>query len=126
MKLYLLIFSVLSLPFGMELVPSTGVAPGTPGDNSDKVGPVGIRVPARCPPPQQELAQAVLSQGPLPDGLDLESRIRRYERTLSGLQSLKCPASSTTLLVRLKSLTALRGNPNAAAALQGLGLNDTP
>jgi hypothetical protein len=61
-----------------------------------------------------------------PEGRDLESRIIRYETTLAALQDLRCPASSTTLLARLRSLTALRGNPNADTILAGLGINDTP
>ncbi|WP_236030043.1 hypothetical protein [Paractinoplanes lichenicola] len=109
------------------LVPALGFSPGDPNATADRVGPTGINVPGRCPPTQDQVnAQVALKNGSLPSGADLESRIQRYEKTLSAIQDLKCPASSTTLLGRLKSLTALRGNPNADNILRGLGLNETP
>ncbi|MBU2669917.1 hypothetical protein KOI35_41040 [Actinoplanes bogorensis] len=109
------------------LVPALGFSPGDPNATADRVGPTGVNVPGRCPPTQAQVnAQVALKNGSLPTGTDLESRIQRYEKTLSAIQDLKCPASSTTLLGRLKSLTALRGNANSDAALRGLGLNETP
>jgi hypothetical protein len=71
-------------------------------------------------------AQVALKNANLPSGTDLESRIQRFEKTLSAIQDLKCPASSTTLLGRLNSLTALRANANRDNILSGLGLNETP
>ncbi|KAJ3087651.1 hypothetical protein HK102_010574 [Quaeritorhiza haematococci] len=117
---------------GAELVPSHGVEAGAPDCAGDKPSPVlpGVNVPCRCPPPQEALAAQALSKvgGNFPAGLDLESRIRRYEITLSALQDLKCPASSTTLKGCLDSLTRLRAAPRAQidATLAGLGPNDTP
>jgi hypothetical protein len=109
------------------LVPALGFSPGNPNATADRVGPTGVKVPGRCPPTQAQVnAQVALKNGSLPSGTDLESRIQRFEKTLSAVQDLKCPASSTTLLGRLNSLTALRGNPNADNALRGLGLNETP
>ncbi|GAB2584405.1 hypothetical protein Aab01nite_54200 [Paractinoplanes abujensis] len=109
------------------LVPALGFSPGDPNATADRVGPTGVNVPGRCPPTQAQVnAQVALKNANLPSGTDLESRIQRYEKTLSAIQDLKCPASSTTLLGRLKSLTALRGNPNADNILRGLGVNETP
>ena len=109
------------------LVPALGFSPGDPNATADRVGPTGVKVPGRCPPTQAQVnAQVALKNGNLPSGTDLESRIQRFEKTLSAIQDLKCPASSTTLLGRLKSLTALRGNANRDNILRGLGLNETP
>ena len=109
------------------LVPALGFSPGDPNATADRVGPTGVNVPGRCPPTQAQVnAQVALKNGNLPSGTDLESRIQRFEKTLSAIQDLKCPASSTTLLGRLKSLTALRGNGNADNILRGLGVNETP
>ncbi|PRY21299.1 hypothetical protein [Pseudosporangium ferrugineum] len=109
------------------LVPVLGFSPGDPNATADRVGPTGVNVPGRCPPTQAQVnAQVALKNASLPGGTDLESRIQRFEKTLSAIQDLKCPASSTTLLGRLKSLTALRGNANRDDVLRGLGLNDTP
>jgi transposase-like protein len=71
-------------------------------------------------------AQVALKNANFPNGTDLESRIQRFEKTLSAIQDLKCPAASTTLLGRLNSLTALRANANRDNILRGLGLNETP
>jgi len=112
---------------GNALVPAIGFSPGDPTQTADRIGPTGVRVPGRCPPTQDVLdAQVALKNPQFPTGTDLESRIQRFEKTLSALQDLSCPASSTTLLGRLNSLTALRGNANRDAVLQGLGLNETP
>ncbi|MEU8819859.1 hypothetical protein [Actinoplanes sp. NPDC048796] len=109
------------------LVPALGFSPGDPNATADRVGPTGVNVPGRCPPTQAQVnAQVALKDANLPSGTDLESRIQRFEKTLSAIQDLKCPASSTTLLGRLKSLTALRGNANRDNVLRGLGLNETP
>ena len=109
------------------LVPALGFSPGDPNATADRVGPTGVKVPGRCPPTQAQVnAQVALKNGTLPSGTDLESRIQRFEKTLSAIQDLKCPASSTTLLGRLNSLTALRGNANSDNILRGLGLNQTP
>jgi hypothetical protein len=109
------------------LVPALGFSPGDPNQTADRLGPTGVRVPGRCPPTQAAVNQQVALRNPrLPTGTDLESRIQRFERTLSALQDLRCPAASTTLVQRLKSLTALRNNPNADAILEGLELNETP
>ncbi|WP_305783751.1 hypothetical protein [Symbioplanes lichenis] len=109
------------------LVPALGFSPGDPNATADRVGPTGVNVPGRCPPTQAQVnAQVALKNGSLPSGTDLESRIQRFERTLSAIQDLKCPASSTTLLGRLNSLTALRGNADRDDVLRGLGLNETP
>jgi hypothetical protein len=109
------------------LVPALGFSPGDPNATADRVGPTGVNVPGRCPPTQAQVnAQVARKNGSLPSGTDLESRIQRYEKTLSAIQDLKCPASSTTLLGRLNSLTALRGNANRDGVLRGLGLNETP
>ena len=109
------------------LVPALGFSPGDPNATADRVGPTGVKVPGRCPPTQAQVnAQVALKNAVLPSGTDLESRIQRFEKTLSAIQDLKCPASSTTLLGRLNSLTALRGNANRDNVLRGLGLNETP
>src|SRR6195952_924857 len=109
------------------LVPALGFSPGNPNATADRVGPTGVKVPGRCPPTQAQVnAQVALKNAVLPSGTDLESRIQRFEKTLSAIQDLKCPASSTTLLGRLNSLTALRGNANRDNILRGLGLNETP
>jgi hypothetical protein len=109
------------------LVPALGFSPGNPNATADRVGPTGVKVPGRCPPTQAQVnAQVALKNANLPSGTDLESRIQRFEKTLSAIQDLKCPASSTTLLGRLNSLTALRGNANRDNTLRGLGLNETP
>ncbi|MEU4220576.1 hypothetical protein [Actinoplanes sp. NPDC026623] len=109
------------------LVPALGFSPGDPNATADRVGPTGVKVPGRCPPTQAQVnAQVALKNANLPSGTDLESRIQRFEKTLSAIQDLKCPASSTTLLGRLNSLTALRGNGNRDNILRGLGLNETP
>src|SRR6188768_3983491 len=109
------------------LVPALGFSPGDPNATADRVGPTGVKVPGRCPPTQAQVnAQVALKNANLPSGTDLESRIQRFEKTLSAIQDLKCPASSTTLLGRLNSLTALRGNANRDNTLRGLGLNETP
>ncbi|AGL16176.1 hypothetical protein L083_2666 [Actinoplanes sp. N902-109] len=109
------------------LVPALGFSPGDPNATADRVGPTGVKVPGRCPPTQAQVnAQVALKNASLPSGTDLESRIQRFEKTLSAIQDLKCPASSTTLLGRLNSLTALRGNANRDNVLRGLGLNETP
>ncbi len=109
------------------LVPALGFSPGDPNATADRVGPTGVNVPGRCPPTQAQVnAQVALRNANVPSGTDLESRIRRFEMTLSAIQDLKCPASSTTLLGRLNSLTALRGNANRDNLLRGLGLNETP
>ncbi|GIE51637.1 hypothetical protein Ani05nite_51710 [Amorphoplanes nipponensis] len=109
------------------LVPALGFSPGNPNATADRVGPTGVKVPGRCPPTQaQANAQVALKNANLPSGTDLESRIQRFEKTLSAIQDLKCPASSTTLLGRLNSLTALRGNANRDDVLRGLGVNETP
>ncbi|MFG1609546.1 hypothetical protein [Actinoplanes sp. NPDC049265] len=109
------------------LVPALGFSPGDPNATADRVGPTGVKVPGRCPPTQAQVnAQVALKNANLPSGVDLESRIQRFEKTLSAIQDLKCPASSTTLLGRLNSLTALRGNANRDDILRGLGLNETP
>ncbi|GIE87264.1 hypothetical protein [Actinoplanes regularis] len=109
------------------LVPALGFSPGNPNATADRVGPTGVNVPGRCPPTQAQVnAQVALKNANLPSGTDLESRIQRFEKTLSAIQDLKCPASSTTLLGRLNSLTALRGNANRDNILRGLGLNETP
>ncbi|WP_203830075.1 hypothetical protein, partial [Actinoplanes palleronii] len=109
------------------LVPALGFSPGNPNATADRVGPTGVNVPGRCPPTQAQVnAQVALKNANFPGGADLESRIQRFEKTLSAIQDLKCPASSTTLLGRLNSLTALRGNANRDNILRGLGLNETP
>jgi hypothetical protein len=109
------------------LVPALGFSPGNPNATADRVGPTGVKVPGRCPPTQAQVnAQVALKNANLPSGTDLESRIQRFEKTLSAIQDLKCPASSTTLLGRLNSLTALRANANRDNILRGLGLNETP
>ena len=109
------------------LVPALGFSPGNPNATADRVGPTGVNVPGRCPPTQAQVnAQVALKNATLPSGTDLESRIQRFEKTLSAIQDLKCPASSTTLLGRLNSLTALRANANRDNILRGLGLNETP
>ncbi|BEL06465.1 hypothetical protein Q0Z83_046560 [Actinoplanes sichuanensis] len=109
------------------LVPALGFSPGDPNATADRVGPTGVNVPGRCPPTQAQVnAQVAVKNASLPSGTDLESRIQRFEKTLSAIQDLKCPASSTTLLGRLKSLTELRGNANRDDVLRGLGLNETP
>jgi hypothetical protein len=109
------------------LVPALGFSPGDPNATADRVGPTGVKVPGRCPPTQAQVnAQVALKNANLPSGTDLESRIQRFEKTLSAIQDLKCPASSTTLLGRLNSLTALRANANRDNVLRGLGLNETP
>ncbi|WP_433791369.1 hypothetical protein [Actinoplanes sp. CA-252034] len=109
------------------LVPALGFSPGNPNATADRVGPTGVKVPGRCPPTQAQVnAQVALKNASLPSGTDLESRIQRFEKTLSAIQDLKCPASSTTLLGRLNSLTALRANANRDNILRGLGLNETP
>ncbi|GID44088.1 hypothetical protein Aca07nite_13630 [Actinoplanes capillaceus] len=109
------------------LVPALGFSPGDPNATADRVGPTGVNVPGRCPPTQAQVnAQVALKNANFPSGTDLESRIQRFEKTLSAIQDLKCPASSTTLLGRLNSLTALRGNANRDNILRGLGLNETP
>ena len=109
------------------LVPALGFSPGDPNATADRVGPTGVKVPGRCPPTQAQVnAQVALKNANLPSGTDLESRIQRFEKTLSAIQDLKCPASSTTLLGRLNSLTALRANANRDNILRGLGLNETP
>lgn len=109
------------------LVPALGFSPGNPNATADRVGPTGVKVPGRCPPTQAQVnAQVALKNANFPSGTDLESRIQRFEKTLSAIQDLKCPASSTTLLGRLNSLTALRGNANRDNILGGLGLNETP
>ncbi len=109
------------------LVPALGFSPGNPNATADRVGPTGVKVPGRCPPTQAQVnAQVALKNANLPSGTDLESRIQRFEKTLSAVQDLKCPASSTTLLGRLNSLTALRENANRDNTLRGLGLNETP
>ncbi len=109
------------------LVPALGFSPGDPNATADRVGPTGVNVPGRCPPTQAQVnAQVALKNASLPSGTDLESRIQRFEKTLSAIQDLKCPASSTTLLGRLNSLTALRGNANRDDILRGLDLNETP
>lgn len=108
-------------------VPATGFPAGNPAQTEDRVGPTGVRVPGRCPPTQEAINRQVALKNPqFPRGADLESRIQRFEKTLSAIQDLQCPAASTTLLGRLKSLTALRGDPNATSILQGLGINETP
>ena len=109
------------------LVPALGFSPGDPNATADRVGPTGVKVPGRCPPTQAQVnAQVALKNATLPGGTDLESRIQRFEKTLSAIQDLKCPASSTTLLGRLNSLTALRGDANRDDVLRGLELNETP
>jgi hypothetical protein len=109
------------------LVPALGFSPGDPNATADRVGPTGINVPGRCPPTQAQVnAQVALKNANFPSGTDLESRIQRFEQTLSAIQDLRCPASSTTLLGRLNSLTALRANANRDDILNGLGLNETP
>ncbi|GAA1654128.1 hypothetical protein [Actinoplanes couchii] len=109
------------------LVPALGFSPGDPNATADRVGPTGVNVPGRCPPTQAQVnAQVALKNAVLPTGTDLESRIQRFERTLSAIQDLKCPASSTTLLGRLNSLTALRANPDRDNILRGLDVNETP
>ncbi|GLY05299.1 hypothetical protein [Actinoplanes sp. NBRC 101535] len=109
------------------LVPALGFSPGDPNATADRVGPTGVNVPGRCPPTQAQVnAQVALKNANLPSGTDLESRIQRFEKTLSAIQDLKCPASSTTLLGRLKSLTALRADANRDDILRGLDLNETP
>ena len=109
------------------LVPALGFSPGNPNATADRVGPTGVKVPGRCPPTQAQVnAQVALKNANFPSGTDLESRIQRFEKTLSAIQDLKCPASSTTLLGRLNSLTALRANANRDNILRGLGLNETP
>ena len=109
------------------LVPALGFSPGDPNATADRVGPTGVNVPGRCPPTQAQVnAQVAVKNANLPSGTDLESRIQRFEKTLSAIQDLKCPASSTTLLGRLNSLTALRANANRDDVLRGLGLNETP
>jgi len=109
------------------LVPALGFSPGNPNATADRVGPTGVNVPGRCPPTQAQVnAQVALKNANFPSGTDLESRIQRFEKTLSAIQDLKCPASSTTLLGRLNSLTALRANANRDDVLRGLGLNETP
>ncbi|XVV09266.1 hypothetical protein ACQP2X_31025 [Actinoplanes sp. CA-131856] len=108
-------------------MPALGFSPGDPNATADRVGPTGVNVPGRCPPTQAQVnAQVALKNASLPSGTDLESRIQRFEKTLSAIQDLKCPASSTTLLGRLNSLTALRGDANRDDVLRGLGLNETP
>ena len=116
-------------------IPSTDVTPGEPTCQGDKPGAVNpkIAVPCRCPPTQQALARQVdvktsISNEAFPLGTDLESRIRRYEITLSALQDLKCPAASTKLKPKLQALTALRGKSSDAIqeAIQGIGFNDAP
>lgn len=110
-----------------SLVPALGFPPGDPNSTQDHPGPTGVMVPGRCPPTQEAVNRQVALKNPdFPRGTDLESRIQRFEKTLSAIQDLQCPAASTTLLVRLKSLTALRDNPNVNAILQGLGFNQTP
>src|SRR5438477_558580 len=112
---------------GNALVPALGFSPGNPNATADRVGPTGVKVPGRCPPTQAQVnAQVALKNANFPSGTDLESRIQRFEKTLSAIQDLKCPASSTTLLGRLNSLTALRGNANRDNILRGLGVNETP
>ncbi|KAI8802347.1 hypothetical protein BJ742DRAFT_833240 [Cladochytrium replicatum] len=102
-----------------EAIPSTGVEAGDPNCQGDKKSPVNpnVNVPCRCPPTANAIADAVASAtgggATFPKGTDVESQIRRIEITLSAIQTLKCPASSTTLLGRLQSLTACRTNPNA-------------
>jgi hypothetical protein len=109
------------------LVPALGFSPGNPNATADRVGPTGVKVPGRCPPTQAQVnAQVALKNANFPSGTDLESRIQRFEKTLSAIQDLKCPAASTTLLGRLNSLTALRANANRDNILRGLGLNETP
>ncbi|GGN01889.1 hypothetical protein FHR83_000832 [Actinoplanes campanulatus] len=109
------------------LVPALGFSPGDPNATADRVGPTGVNVPGRCPPTQAQVnAQVALKNANFPSGTDLESRIQRFEKTLSAIQDLKCPASSTTLLGRLNSLTALRANADRDNILRGLGLNETP
>lgn len=109
------------------LVPALGFSPGNPNATADREGPTGVKVPGRCPPTQAQVnAQVALKNANFPSGTDLESRIQRFEKTLSAIQDLKCPAASTTLLGRLNSLTALRANANRDNILRGLGLNETP
>lgn len=110
-----------------SLVPSLGFPAGDPASTQDHIGPVGVPIPGRCPPSQEEVNRQVALKNPqFPSGIDLESRIQRFELTISAVQDFNCPVSSTTLLGRLKSLTALRGDPNAASILEGLGFNETP
>lgn len=88
-----------------------------------------IRIPCNCPPAFEDVVVAVSKIAvKFPDGLDLESRIRRFEITLQALQSLKCPAVSTSLKERLDVLTSLRGKPVdlIQEALDCLDLNDVP
>ena len=109
------------------LVPALGFSPGDPNATADRVGPTGVNVPGRCPPTQAQVnAQVALKKTDFPSGTDLESRIQRFEKTLSAIQDLKCPASSTTLLGRLNSLTALRADADRDDVLRDLDLNETP
>ena len=72
------------------LVPALGFSPGDPNATADRVGPTGVKVPGRCPPTQAQVnAQVALKNANLPSGTDLESRIQRYEKTLSAIQDLK-------------------------------------
>lgn len=116
----------------VDLVPSTGVLPGTPGCVGDIPSPVraGVMVPCRCPPTAEAIASSVAQRlgdvGMYPRGLDLESRIRRYELAIQAVQALQCPASSTRMKSVLDALTSLRGNPNANQIVAGLPLNAAP
>ena len=123
---------VVSGPSG--LVPDIGFPPGNPAATTDRLGADGkTNIPGPCPPPQSELNSLLLSIHPetfaseFPK-VDLESRIIRFEQTLSGLQELKCPAASTTLKSRLLQLTGLRSlsKPEVDAKLAGLGVNEVP
>ncbi len=119
----------------VDVVPSAGFPAGEPNCVGDRPGAINpnIMIPCRCPPTPEAIAnqvQARIGGDPqaFPLGLDLESRIRRYEITISAIQDLRCPAASTTIRPRLSTLTSLRGLPEnvVSGLLAGLPLNDVP
>ena len=92
----------------LALVPKTGVAPGVKGCSGerDSDGVKGVKIPCECPPTDEELAAKTIEQNgdKFPGGSSNQDAIVRSQLTLATLQTFKCPASSTTILARLKAI----------------------
>ncbi|TPX66306.1 hypothetical protein SpCBS45565_g04539 [Spizellomyces sp. 'palustris'] len=98
--------------FNPALIPPTQVTPGNPACQGDSIGPVNqVRIPCRCPPSDAQLRAIVQQEHPnIPQGLDLDSTLNRFQLTLASLQTLKCPAASTQIKGKLDKLGALKAS----------------
>ncbi|KAJ3277534.1 hypothetical protein HK104_003216, partial [Borealophlyctis nickersoniae] len=98
-------------------IPPTFVTPGNANCAGDSIGPAnGVRIPCRCPPTDDLLAQTTLQQHPdIPRGNDLDSTLQRFQLTLASLQTLKCPAASTQIKPKLDKLGALKASGRAVS-----------